>query len=115
MVAEITYKQAGDYQIPELGIRNETEPLGKWGRIRRTYLQENRPMLYSDLVLSEKLFPHLLEIQQSAERRMEQMMQALLLKNPAPDKKTDQMGWVQHMNSLRAQAEEIITAELINS
>ena len=72
-------------------------------------------MLYSDLVLSEKLFPHLLEIQQSAERRMEQMMQALLLKNPAPDKKTDQMGWVQHMNSLRAQAEEIITAELINS
>lgn len=115
MVAEITYKQAGDYQIPELGIRIETEPLGKWGRIRRTYLQENRPMLYSDLVLSEKLFPHLLEIQQSAERRMEQMMQALLLKNPAPDKKTDQMGWVQHMNSLRAQAEEIITAELINS
>ena len=28
---------------------------------------------------------------------------------------SDQMGWVQHMNSLRAQAEEIVTAELITS
>ena len=70
-------------------------------------------MLYSDLVLSEKLYPHLLEIQQSAENRMVQMMQALQKSQPAPDKKSDQMGWVQHMNSLRAQAEEIVTAELI--
>ena len=72
-------------------------------------------MLYSDLVLSEKLYPHLLEIQQSAENRMTQMMQALQKTQPAPDKKSDQMGWVQHMNSLRAQAEEIVTAELITS
>ena len=72
-------------------------------------------MLYSDLVLSEKLYPHLLEIQQSAENRMAQMMQALQKAQPAPDKKSDQMGWVQHMNSLRAQAEEIVTAELITS
>lgn len=72
-------------------------------------------MLYSDLVLSERLYPHLLEIQQSAESRMVQMMQALLKQQPAPDKKTDQMGWVQHMNNLRAQAEEIVMAELINN
>lgn len=114
-MAEMTYRQAGDYQIPEIGIRVETEPLGKWGRMRRTFLQENRPMIYCDLVLSERLYPHLLEIQQSAESRMAQMMQALLKQQPAPDKKTDQMGWVQHMNSLRAQAEEIVTTELINS
>lgn len=72
-------------------------------------------MLYSDLVLSEKLFPHLWEIQQTAAARMEQLMLQLLKQNPAPDKKTDQMSWVQHMNSLKAQAEEIVTAELINS
>jgi hypothetical protein len=46
---------------------------------------------------------------------MTQMMQALQKAQPAPDKKSDQMGWVQHMNSLRAQAEEIVTAELITS
>lgn len=42
-------------------------------------------------------------------------MLQLLKASPAPDKKADQMGWVQHMNSLKAQAEEIVTAELINS
>lgn len=115
MMAEMTYRQVGDYQIPEIGIRQQEVPLGKWGRMRRSYLQENRPMLYSDLVLSEKLYPHLLEIQQSAENRMETMMQNLLMQSPPPDKKTDQMGWVQHMNSLRAQAEEIVTAELITN
>ena len=114
-MAEMTYRQAGDYQIPEIEIQTQEEPLGKWGRMRRTYLQENRPMLYSDLVLSEKLFPHLWEIQQTAAARMEQLMLQLLKQNPAPDKKTDQMSWVQHMNSLKAQAEEIVTAELINS
>lgn len=72
-------------------------------------------MLYSDLVLSEGLYPHLQEIQQIAESRMNRIMEALLKKMPAPDKKTDQMGWVQHMNSLRAQAEEMVTAELITS
>ena len=44
---------------------------------------------------------------------MELMMQQLLEKYPAPDKKTQQMAWVQHMNTLKAQAEEIICAELI--
>ena len=72
-------------------------------------------MLLNDLILTEKLFPHLWEIQQTATLRMEQLMAQLLQKNPAPDKKTDQMGWVQHMNSLKAQAEEIVTAELITS
>ncbi len=42
-------------------------------------------------------------------------MNELLENSPAPDKETQQMAWVQHMNSLKAQAEEIVTAELINS
>lgn len=70
-------------------------------------------MLYSDLCLTEKLFPHLWEVQETATRRMEQMMRELLKQNPAPDKKTDQMGWVRHMNSLKAQAEEVVMAELV--
>ena len=40
-------------------------------------------------------------------------MTELLRKNPPPNKETDQLGWVRHMNSLKAQAEEIIQAELI--
>lgn len=59
--------------------------------------------------------PHLWEIQETATARMEQMMAELLKANPAPDKKSNQMAWVQHMNMLKAQAEEVILTELINS
>ena len=115
-MSEMTYRQAGDYQIPDIELKNsEEKPLGKYGRMRRAYLEENNPMLLNDLILSEELFPHLQEIDETAHRRVEQLMNELLEKNPAPDKATQQMAWVQHMNSLKAQAEEIVTAELINS
>ena len=115
-MSEMTYRQAGDYQIPDIELKNsEEKPLGKYGRMRRAYLEENNPMLLNDLILSEELFPHLQEIDEAAHRRVEQLMNELLEKNPAPDKATQQMAWVQHMNSLKAQAEEIVTAELINS
>ena len=61
------------------------------------------------------LYPHLWEIQETATARMEQMMAELLKANPAPDKKSNQMAWVQHMNMLKSQAEEVILTELINS
>lgn len=115
-MAELTYTRNGDYLIPNIELEETTNrPLGKYGRMRRAYLQENNTLLYNHLILTGKLFPHLLEIQDAAESRMEQMMEALLKANPAPDKKTRQLDWVRHMNSLRAQAEEVILAELINN
>ncbi|MCC8029192.1 MAG: TnpV protein [Lachnospiraceae bacterium] len=116
MTRELNYTQNGDYQIPNLVLKEESrEPLGKYGRMRRTFLQENRPILYSDMVLTQQLFTHLREIDETAYRRLEQMMEELLAKNPAPEKKSQPMAWVQHMNSLKAQAEETILAELIYS
>ena len=61
------------------------------------------------------LYPDLWEMEQTAENRMQQLMKELLERNPAPDKEKNQMAWVQHMNSLKAQAEEIILTELIYS
>ena len=61
------------------------------------------------------LYPHLWEVEQTAENRMQQLMKELLGRNPAPDKEKKQMAWVQHMNSLKAQAEEMILTELIYS
>jgi len=92
-----------------------TRTLGKYGRMRRAFLEQNNPMLLNDLILTEKLFPHLWEIEDAANARMELLMKQYLEQNPAPDKETDQMGWVRHMNSLRAQAEEVVMTELINS
>ena len=63
-------------------------------------MKENNPFLYSDLILDEKLFPYLKEIGETANRRMEQLMEELLKKNLASDKATEQLAWVQHMNIL---------------
>ena len=113
---ELNYTKNGDYLIPDIQLSvQEQKPLGKYGRMRRAFLQENNTLLYNHLILTEKLYPHLWEIQETATARMEQMMADLLKANPAPDKKSNQMAWVQHMNMLKAQAEEVILTELINS
>ena len=60
---ELTYTRCGDYYIPDLKLSEQPEaPIGKYGRMRQRYLKEHRPGLYSSLILSEKLYPHLLEI-----------------------------------------------------
>ena len=79
----------------------------------RTFLEQNKQMLFNDMILTESLFPHLWEVQQTCEKRMELLMKELLIKNPAPDKATQQLAWVAHLNSLKAQAEEIVVSELI--
>ena len=113
---ELTYRQNGDYLIPNITLKETSrEPLGKYGRMRRTFLKEHRPILYTDLSLTERLFPHLREIDETAHRRVEQLMAELLEKNPAPDKMTQQMAWVAHMNALKAQAEELVLTELVYS
>ena len=114
----MTYIQNGDYQIPDLKLSQQPEkPLGKYGRMRKTYLKEHRPILYNQMLLSEKLYPHLLEIDETAQSRLEQMMPQLAKEAGATEelKASDPMKWVGLMNTCKAQAEEILMAELINS
>ena len=111
----VTYSTVGDYQLPNLTLNQPRKPLGKYGRLRRTYLMQYRPVLYNSMLLNGTLYPHLMELEQTAESRMQQMMTELLKQNPAPDKAQNQLMWVQHMNSLKAQAEELVLTELIYS
>lgn len=114
MAQNFTYTQCGDYYIPDIRLAHTgTQPLGKYGRMRRSFLEQNKPMLFNDMVLTETLFPHLWEVQQTCEKRMNLLMKELLMKKPAPDKATQQLEWVAHMNSLKAQAEECILYEIV--
>ena len=72
----IEYKQNGDYLIPDVTL-NETKPIGRYGRMRKQFLKENRPILYSRMLLSETLYPHLLETEETMERRMEELIPKL--------------------------------------
>ena len=113
---ELTYTRSGDYWIPNLSLsQQENLPLGKYGRMRKAYLQEHRPVLWNSLILSEKLYPHLREIDETANSRLEQMMPGLMQSAGVTEalKASDPMKWVGLMNNLKAQAEEVILTELI--
>ena len=117
MENSLTYTMNGDYQIPDLKLTEQPEkPLGKYGRMRKAYLKEHRPLIYNQL-LTEKLYPHLIEIDETAQSRLEQMMPQLAKDAGATEqlKASDPMRWVGLMNTCKAQAEEILMAELINS
>ena len=114
----MNYIQNGDYLIPDLKLSEQPEkPLGKYGRMRKAYLKEHRPILYNQLLMSEKLYPHLLEIDETANSRLEQLMPQLTAAAGVTEqlKASDPMKWVGLMNTCKAQAEEILMAELINS
>lgn len=114
MTQNLTYTRCGDYLIPDIRLSYVSDkPLGKYGRMRRVFLADNNQILYDDMILTETLFPYLWEIDETAHRRVKQIMTELLEKNPAPDKSTQQLAWVQHMSSLKTQAEEIVNTELI--
>lgn len=111
---EPAFTGAGGYWIPLIRLQPvEEKRLNKYGGMRRAFLQEHNPILFDDLVLTEQLFPHLYEVQEIAEKRVEVIMDGLLEKNPGPDKETDAMAWAGHMNLLKAMAEGVVVRELI--
>ena len=111
-----TYTQVGDVLLPDLSIGEaEQRPIGKYGRMRKRYLKEQHPVIFSELLLTGKLYPHLLEIDEACEGRMELLVLQLAKNEGVTEalKAADQMEWVARMNSIRNRAEEIVLSELI--
>lgn len=109
-----TYRQEGDYLLPNLTVPEST-PVGIWGQRRRRHLKEHRQALYTALLLSGKLNDHLSEINRQAEDMFSQLVGLMAEQEGITEKlKADnQMEWVRQMNSIRARTEEIIYIELI--
>ncbi len=111
-----TYRQAGDYLIPNLTLPDTGDyQIGKYGRMRRIYLKEHRKVLYTNIVVEGKLFKHLAEIDQSCNKRMEIIVSAMAKQENVTEalKAADQMEWVRRMNNIRNRAEEIVLTELV--
>ena len=111
-----TYRQEGDYLIPNLALPDEPEyQIGKYGRMRRSYLKEHRPVLYANLFTSGTLHRHLAEIDQACNERMAIIVSDMARQEDVTEalKATDQMEWVRRMNSIRNRAEEIVLTELV--
>lgn len=113
---ELAYTKIGDYFIPDIKLSKQpAQPIGKYGRMRKAYLQEHRPILWNRLILTEQLYPHLLETEQAARKRLELLIPQFAKEAGATEelKAADPMKWVGMMNTCKARAEEIIQEELI--
>ena len=111
----IDYAQVGDYMLPMISLSDppDAELLAKYGMMRKKCLKHHRPILYSQLVLSEKLYPHCREVQQSAEIRLGITMEKLTKGNPPPDKSDRGLQWTAYTNTLHNIAVESVMEELV--
>ena len=111
-----TYMQVGDYYIPDL---KDEEPghysIGKYGRMRKRYLQAHRPILFSELTLSGKLYQHLAETDHACKERVELIIWQMKGREGVTEalKAVDQIEWIRRMNSIYNRAEEIVLNELV--
>ena len=112
---EIQYIRVGDYFIPDLELPQESRPIGRWGRMRREYLREHKPIQYNCLLLSGELWTYLADLNEQAQEQLERIIQQMKTTEGVTEalKAADPTAWVQRMNSIRNRAEEIIREELI--
>ena len=111
------YRQVGDYFIPNITLPDDGEyQIGKYGRMRRSYLKEYRKILYNNYVLEGTLFKHLAEIDQDCNERIENIVSAMAKQEGVTEalKAADQIKWVRRMKSIRNRAEEIVLHELVS-
>ena len=111
-----TYRKEGDYYIPNLELPPMPNyQIGKYGRLRRTYLKEHRPILYTNLVVEGTLFENLVDVDKQCNERMEYLCTAMAKQEGVTEelKAADQMEWVRRKNSIHNRAEEIVLSEII--
>ena len=111
------YELKGDYYYPMITIpTQENIVLGKYGRARLTYIKQYKKVLYTELIMTGKLNEHLAEIDKTANKRVNTIINELAKKENIPihyDGKIEQLEWVSLMNNYKQCAEEIIYSELI--
>jgi len=112
---KITYSQVGDYLLPDIVLSDppEAEPLTKYGMMRKNFIKQHKPILYSRLLLSERLYPHCRDVQYLAENWLADMMRQLVRRDPPPDKSENGLAWAAHMNTLHNIVEETILSKLV--
>lgn len=114
----ITYSRQGDYLIPDLLPEPEEElPLGRYALMHRDHLENYRKADYINLLTTGRLTAYLYGVEQTALGRLERTVRQLASEQGVTEemKEKDQIRWVQAMNGIRSQAEEMILKELIYS
>jgi len=112
----MTYTNIDGYNIPDLALLPQPEgELDRWGRARLKYLRENKPVIHAHMMTQCQLWPHLLEIQNTAAARLDLLIKQMATAQGVTEelKAHSQMEWLGRMNSIRASAEEVVYQEVI--
>ena len=111
----LTYVLCGDHYLPELTLTDTEPTYGKYGMLRKSYLQEHRKAKYQILLLQGELVEHLNQIDEEARDKEERLVKQMMEKDGITEelKRTDQMEWLRRVNNIRNRADEIILNELI--
>ena len=111
-----TYTAMGGVQLPDL-VLDAPPPgtLGKYGRMRKRYLEQKHDGTFSALVLSGTLTQHLQDIDQAAQNQMAALTRQLSAAEGVTEslKARDPLAWVRRMNSIRNRAEEVVVREVV--
>ncbi len=111
-----TYREAGDYVLPNLELPSEEgRPIGVWGQRRLRYLKQHHKVLYYNLLTSGNLRSHLADIEEQAQELFLRLVKEYVEKEGITEqlKSTDQMEWVRRMNNIRGQATEAVKKEIV--
>ncbi|MBQ3603327.1 MAG: TnpV protein [Clostridia bacterium] len=117
-MTEISYRTENGIQIPNLEVpKMTTEPIGKYGQMRRQFLKQNRRSLYSAMMIQGTLLEHLSEIDKTAKEQVEQMTSQMAKAEGLTEqfKAENPQLWVGLMNNLKHSAEEVVVRHLIHS
>lgn len=112
----VSYTTVGNFQVPNLVLDPAPDvSIGKYGRMRKRFLEQRHDGTLTALVLSGKLTDHLLEIDRTARDQLEATVSQMAAIESVTErlKVADQMEWLRRMNTIRARAEEIVIREVV--
>ena len=116
-MANITYRQVGDYMIPNLKLPSEESAirLGKWGMMHKNYLQKHNPVLFATLLTQGKLYQHCADVEKQAQKMFDTLISQMMKTENITEqlKIQNQLEWVRRMQNIEAQAREIVCYDII--
>ena len=117
MMSKITYRQVGDYLIPNLKLPPEEikVTLGKWGMLYKDYLNKKKKVVFSTLLAEGKLYQHCAEIENQARNMFDTLVEQMKKAEGVTEKlkEDNQLEWIQRMENIQQRASEIVCNELI--
>ena len=115
---DLTYTKHGDYYYPDLTLPPQpTGDIGRYGRMRKKYLKEHQPDTFALMLMENTLMQHLIDIDREANEQIDLITSQLAQAEGVTEdlKASNQLGWIQAMNSCQARAEEQVIRELVLS